>query len=113
MSVATQSKAPAVSVNFTNKPEVIAALKRAAELKAIEKAGKDAEAERKQLEQDIIYAALGDAQVGIIRGVEAVKVRASSNSSVDKALLQSAFPEAFEATYRKTPYTFLQYNVPA
>lgn len=51
---------------------------------------------------------LGDAQVGMIRGVERFKLQNSHNTSVDRAKLQAGWPEAFEATLKKTPYDFIK-----
>lgn len=98
-------------VNVTNKPAVLAAIKRAAELKQIEKAGKDAEAERKRLEETIIRPALGGAKYAVLRGVKAVTVCNSSNSNIDAAKLLAGWPEAHAACYVKTPYTFLRYSL--
>jgi predicted phage-related endonuclease len=51
---------------------------------------------------------LADAQVGIIRGVERFKLANSSNSKIDREALKTGWPEAFEATLVKTPYTFIR-----
>jgi hypothetical protein len=112
MAVSTKTPAaPKDAGNVTNKPDVLAAIKRAAELKSIEAAGKAAEAERKLLEATIIRPALGSAKFAILRGVKAVTVQGSSNSHIDKDALRDAFPEAYAACYVSTPYTFLKYNV--
>lgn len=107
---ATKTAVQTDTVNITNKPEVIAAAKRAAELKAIEAAGKAAEKERKQIEDEILRPALGNASKGILRGVVAFKLQPSSNSNINRVKLAEAFPEAYEATYEKTPYTFFKYS---
>ena len=101
----------AESVNITNKPEVIAAIRQAAEYKRIEAEGKAAEAARKILEEEVIRPALGGAVKGILRGVVAVQLQASSNSGINAKALLEAFPEAHAATFRRTPYTFLKYNL--
>lgn len=101
----------AESVNITNKPEVIAAVRKAAEYKRIEAEGKKAEAARKKLEEEVIRPALGGAVKGILRGVVAVQLQASSNSKINAATLLSGWPEAHAACYEKTPYTFLKYNI--
>lgn len=67
--------------------------------KAAEEAKKAAEAE--------LRAMLGDAKVGTINGVERIKISERATTTVDRELLKSAFPEAFEATVGKTPYTIL------
>jgi len=46
--------------------------------------------------------------VGMIRGVERFKLQNSHNSSIDRAKLQAGWPEAFEATLKKTPYDFIK-----
>ncbi|UVG35074.1 hypothetical protein SEA_CECE_325 [Microbacterium phage Cece] len=99
------------SVNITNKPEVIAAAKRAAYLKTLEKIGKDAEAERKMLEDTILRPALGGADKAILRGVVAFQLGKSSNSSIDRAKLTEGWPEALVACLVKTPYTYVKYAV--
>lgn len=112
MSTATRTRSViADSVNITNMPDVIAAAKRAAELKAIEAAGKAAEAERKALEENVLRPALGDAKKAVLRGVVAFQLQGSSNSHVDKDQLMAGWPEAYEACYVKTPYTFVRYNL--
>jgi hypothetical protein len=51
---------------------------------------------------------LGEAQVGTINGVERVRIASRVTSKIDRDLLKTAFPEAFEVTYVQTPYTVLQ-----
>ena len=112
MATSTKTTAPADSVNITNKPEVIAAARRAAELKALEKIGKDAEKERKALEETILRPALQGKRFAILRGVKAYTLSTPrENSHIDKDELLAAFPEAYAATLKKTPYTFLTYNL--
>lgn len=112
MSTATRTRVSiADSVNITNMPEVIAAAKRAAELKAIEAKGKEAEKERKELEDNIIRPALAGASKAVLRGVVAFQLQKSSNSHVDKDKLSAGWPEAYQACYVKTPYTFVKYNL--
>lgn len=80
--------------------EIIARFNEAKKLaKAADEAKKAAEAELRQL--------LGDAVIGMINGVERLKVSERSVTTVDRDLLKSAFPEAYEATVGKTPYTIL------
>ncbi len=101
----------AESVNITNKPEVIAAVRQAAEYKRIEAEGEKAKAARKKLEEEVIRPALGGAVKGILRGVVAVELQASSNSGIDPKKLLAGWPEAHEACFRRTPYTFFKYNI--
>jgi predicted phage-related endonuclease len=71
-----------------------------AAIKALE--GKKAEAEAALREM------LGDAEVGTINGVERVRIVSRVTSKIDRDLLKTGFPEAFESTYVQTPYTILQ-----
>lgn len=71
-----------------------------AAIKALEEQKAAVEAELRQL--------LGDAEVGTIAGVNRIKVAQSTNSKIDRKLLQEAYPEAFQATLVVTPYTFLK-----
>jgi predicted phage-related endonuclease len=50
---------------------------------------------------------LGDATIGLINGIERVKVSTRTRTGVDTAVLAAAFPEAFEATKTSTTYTVL------
>lgn len=112
MSTGTKTRtAPVDSVNITNQPDVIAAAKRAAYLKTVEKAGEDAKEERKALEEGILRPALAGASKAILRGVVAYNLQRSSNSHIDKDKLLAGWPEAYAATFVKTPYTFVKYGV--
>jgi len=51
---------------------------------------------------------LGNADVAVIGGIERFKLAHSTNSKIDRKILQELFPEAFEATLVKTPYTFIK-----
>jgi hypothetical protein len=65
--------------------------------------------EEKKAEAELILRELlGDADVAIIGGVERFKLAHSTNSKIDRKVLQELFPEAFEATLVKTPYTFIK-----
>ena len=90
-----------VSLDNTNAAILIAKFEAAkAAIKALEEQKATAEAELRQL--------LGDAEVGTINGVNRIKVATSSNSKIDRKVLQEAYPEAYEATLVVTPYTFLK-----
>ena len=56
----------------------------------------------------VLRELLGNADVAIIGGVERFKLAHSTNSKIDRKVLQELFPEAFEATLVKTPYTFIK-----
>lgn len=112
MATTTKTTTPADSVNITNKPEVIAAARRAAELKAIEKAGAEAKKEREALEASILRPALQGKRYAILRGVKAYTLSTPrSNSHINKAELLAAFPEAYAATLVTTDYDFITYNL--
>ena len=68
--------------------------------KEAEKALRDAEAR--------LRAELGEALEGTVNGIPAVKVVASQNSHIDKATLESAYPEVYAQTLVVTPYTYLK-----
>lgn len=55
-----------------------------------------------------IRAALGDNEVGVINGVERVRIAHRVNSKIDRDALKTGWPEAFEATLVQTPYTVIQ-----
>lgn len=50
---------------------------------------------------------LGDAEKVTVEGEDIFKLAHRTNSSIDREVLQNVFPEAFEATLKKTPYTFI------
>lgn len=107
-----QAKPVSDSVNITNKPEVIAAAKRAAALKVIEKAGAAAKKEREALEDTILRPALAGKRYAILRGVKAYELSSQrSNSHIAKDELLQGWPEAYAATLRTTYFDFLTYNV--
>jgi hypothetical protein len=64
--------------------------------------------EKKAEAEAVLRELLGDADVAIIGGVERFKLAHSTNSKIDRKVLQELFPEAFEATLVKTPYTFIK-----
>ena len=64
--------------------------------------------EKKAEAEAILRELLGDADVAVIGGVERFKLAHSTNSKIDRKVLQQLFPEAFEATLVKTPYTFIR-----
>jgi predicted phage-related endonuclease len=90
-----------VDLTGTNAAKLVAQFKAAkAAIKAMEEQKATAEAALREL--------LGDAEVGIINGVEHIKVAHSTNSKIDRKALQAGWPEAYEATLVATPYTFLK-----
>ena len=71
-----------------------------AAIKALE--GKKAAAEK------AIREMLGGATVGHINGVERVRVQHRNMSKIDRDMLKTAFPEAYETCMVESPYTVLQ-----
>lgn len=69
-------------------------------IKQAETAKAEAEAALREL--------LGDAEVAVADGEKILKLQHSSSSKFDRALMMESFPEAYEATYIKTPYTFIK-----
>lgn len=78
-----------------------------AEFNAMKVAIKALEAKKAAAEASI-RAALGGSNVGIINGVERVRVQHRNMTKVDRELLKTAFPEAHEATQIVSSYTVLQ-----
>lgn len=62
---------------------------------------------RKAAAEKALREMLGAADVGMIDGVERVRVSHRNRSNIDRELLKSAFPEAYEATQTETAYTVL------
>lgn len=92
---------PVVNLDNTDAATHIAKFEAAkAAIKALEEQKAAAEAALREL--------LGEAEVGTIAGVKRVKLAQSSNSKIDRKVLQEAYPEAYEATLVVTPYTFLK-----
>lgn len=67
---------------------------------------KELEGTKQRLEA-ALRDALGDCEAGTINGVERVRIQRRVTSKIDRAALQAAWPEAFEATLVQTPYTVL------
>ena len=64
--------------------------------------------EQKEKAEARLRELLGDAEVGMIRGVERFKLQNSSNSKIDRKALEAGWPEAYEATLVKTPYDYVK-----
>lgn len=60
--------------------------------------------DRKKAAEAILLAALDGAKSGLINGTERVTVSDRTNTSFDRAKLLEAFPEAYAATKKETPY---------
>jgi hypothetical protein len=64
--------------------------------------------EKKAEAEAILRELLGNADVAVIGGVERFKLAHSTNSKIDRKVLQELFPEAFEVTLVNTTYTFIK-----
>lgn len=82
------------------------AQKAVADLVTLRESIRQLEAQKKEVEA-LIKEALGEAKVGTIAGVKRVELKDSQATSFDRAMLLSAYPEAYEKTLRVTPYTKL------
>jgi len=56
----------------------------------------------------ILEAELGKALEATVQGVVVAKVVAGKNSHFDRKTLLETYPEAFQATYKETPYTYIK-----
>jgi len=65
------------------------------------------QAQKDELDTQLREMLLGN-DVGTINGVERIRVVQRNNSKIDRDLLKTAWPEAYEATLVETPYTVLQ-----
>lgn len=63
---------------------------------------------KKQAVESAIREALAGNDVGLINGVERVRVQHRNLSKIDRELLKTAFPEAHDATLVESSYTVLQ-----
>jgi hypothetical protein len=77
-----------------------------AEYNAVKVALKELEATKAAAEKAIRDALAGN-NVGMINGVERVRVSHRNRSNIDRELLKTAFPEAYEATITETQYSVL------
>ena len=68
-------------------------------MKQMEEQKKSAEAKLREL--------MGDAQVGLVAGVERVKIASRTRQDINKEDLKTVFPEAYELCLKETTYTVL------
>lgn len=78
-----------------------------AEFNALKTGIKALEAAKAKAEAAIREALAGN-DIGLINGVERVRVQHRNLSKIDRELLKTAFPEAHEATLVESSYTVLQ-----
>ena len=95
----------------TKSPEVVElspkarkALLAFSKAKAAETKAKEAKAKA----EAILREALGEATKGTLDGVAVLSVVSSKNTSFDRELMKSLYPEAYEATLRETAYTYIK-----
>jgi len=62
---------------------------------------------QKDVAEEKIRAALDGADIGTINGKPVIKVNQSHNSHLDAGIVKTAFPEAYEAAYKRTDYDYL------
>ena len=63
---------------------------------------------KKAAAEEVLRGLLGDSDVAVVGGVERFKLAHSTNSKIDRKILEEVFPEAFAATLVRTPYTFIK-----
>lgn len=68
-------------------------------MKQMEEQKKSAEAKLREL--------MGEAQVGLLNGVERVKIATRTRQDINKDDLKSAYPEAYELCLKETSYTIV------
>jgi predicted phage-related endonuclease len=99
--VVTATKVETIDLTATNAEKALNKFIAAKEaIKALEAQKEEADLARREF--------LGEAEVGIIRGVERFRLANSSNSKIDRKALEAGWPEAYEATLVKTPYNFIK-----
>jgi hypothetical protein len=64
--------------------------------------------EKKAATEALLREMLGDAEVAIVNGTKLFKLVHGTNTSFDRELMKTAFPEAFEATLKTKPYTYIK-----
>jgi DNA polymerase/3'-5' exonuclease PolX len=63
--------------------------------------------EQKAAAEATLREILGDAETVAVEGEEIFKLAHRTNTSIDKKKLLEVFPEAYDATLKQTPYTFI------
>jgi predicted phage-related endonuclease len=77
------------------------------EFNALKLTIKALEANKARMDQKIREALKGS-DVGTINGVERVRVQHRNMSKIDREMLKTAFPEAYQSTLIESAYTVLQ-----
>lgn len=68
-------------------------------MKQMEDQKKSAEAKLREL--------MGEAQVGLLNGVERIKIASRTRQDINKEDLKNVFPEAYELCLKETTYTIV------
>jgi predicted phage-related endonuclease len=63
--------------------------------------------EKKKVAEQKIRQLLGDSRLGYINGVKRVEIKERTLTKVDRKVLQTAYPEAYEASLTSTHYTIV------
>jgi hypothetical protein len=63
--------------------------------------------EQKKSAEAKLRAFMGEAQVGLLNGVERVKISTRPRTDINKEDLKSVYPEAYELCLKETTYTVL------
>lgn len=94
------TKVSAVTLDSTNAEELIAKFNEAkAAIKKLEEQKAEAEKALREL--------MGSAEVGLIAGVERVKIATRTRTDINRTDLADAFPEAYQLCLQEKPYTVL------
>lgn len=62
---------------------------------------------KKKAAEEKIRQLLGDSRLGYINGVKRVEIKDRTLTKVDRKVLQTAYPEAYEASLTSTHYTIV------
>jgi predicted phage-related endonuclease len=90
----------AVMLDNTNAAELIAQFNEA-------KAAIKLLTEQKEAAEKALKELMGDAQIGLIAGVERVKISYRNNTTINRKDLAEAFPEAYALCLETKPYPVL------
>jgi hypothetical protein len=96
---------PENAVSITSK-KVKDAIAEFVQAKADEKSAKDRKAQAEQILREAL-SKVGK-QVGYVGKTKAFSLVSSKNTSFDREMLETMFPEAFQATLRTTEYDYIR-----
>jgi hypothetical protein len=107
----TRNRKMAVAVKTQKQAQVVELSEAGAKALASFNKAKKAEAKAKALKEKaeaLLRAELGEATSATVAGIVAVKVVAGKNSHFDRKALLENYPDAYQATYQETAYTYLK-----